>query len=53
MSIWIIYLLFIHVFSAFQIIINNTNALSYFEILYALQYIELKFFPKYSSHCLF
>lgn len=43
MSIWIIYLLFIHVFCAFQIIINNTNALLYFEILYALQYIELVF----------
>lgn len=30
----------IHVFCAFQIIINNTNALLYFEILYVLQYIK-------------
>lgn len=36
----------IHVFCAFQIIINNTNALLYFEILYVLHYTELKFFPQ-------
>lgn len=35
----------IHVFCAFQIIINNTNVLLYFEILYVLQYIK-SFFPQ-------
>lgn len=35
----------IHVFCAFQIIINNTNVLLYFEILYVLQYIK-SFLPQ-------
>lgn len=35
----------IHVICAFQIIINNTNVLLYFEILYVLQYIK-SFFPQ-------